>query len=94
MKVLVLYRPESEHARIIEMFIRDLEHQHDGARLEVVNIDSRDGIATASLYDIMDYPGILALTDDGQVLKMWQGREMPRIQEVSYYATSSGTGFF
>lgn len=90
MKVLVLYRPESEHARMVEMFIHDLEHQHDGAQLEVINIDSRDGIATASLYDIMTYPGILALTDDGQVLRAWQGGELPMIQDVAYYATAGG----
>lgn len=87
--MLVLYRPQSEHARLVEMFIHDLEHQHDGARLEVIDIDSRDGIATASLYDIMDYPGILALTDDGQVLKAWQGQSIPRLQDVAYYASPS-----
>ena len=31
-------------------------------RLEVLNIDTRDGSATASLYDVMQYPAILVLS--------------------------------
>lgn len=90
MKVLVLYRPQSEHARLVEMFVHDLEHQYDNTRLDIIDVDSRDGIATASLYDIMDYPGILALTDDGQILKSWQGEQIPRLQDVAYYAQPGG----
>ncbi len=85
MKVVVLYRPNSEHARLVEEFIRDMEHQYHVGTVETVNIDSRDGWATASLYDVVEYPSILALTNDGQMLKLWQGDQLPRLQEVAYY---------
>lgn len=88
MKVYVLYRPKSEHARSIEEFLHEFERRHTDKHrfLQVIDIDSRDGTATASLYDVMSYPAILALADDGRLLKSWVGTEVPPLmQEVSYY---------
>jgi hypothetical protein len=85
MKVVILYRPNSEHGRQVETFIRDYQTRHEGGRLEVLNIDSRDGDATASLYDIMQYPAILALRNDGSVMKAWQGEALPMMDEIAYY---------
>lgn len=90
MKVLVLYRPNSEYARSVESFIRDFRFQHedDANKLETVDIDSRDGVAMASLYDIMEYPAILAVSDDGQLVKSWVGSEMPLMDELAGYIYS------
>jgi hypothetical protein len=88
MKVLVLYRPNSEHATTVESFVRDFQHQHDiGNKLELVSVDTRDGSATASLYDIWAFPAILALGDDGGMMNMWQG-ELPLMDEVLGYIHS------
>ncbi|MFO0781926.1 MAG: hypothetical protein U0524_03500 [Candidatus Saccharimonadales bacterium] len=87
MKVLVIYRPNSEQARSVEEFIREFERRHDqGYRLEVISIDSRDGSATASLYDILQHPAILVLADNGSVQQSWVGDSLPRIDDVVAYA--------
>jgi hypothetical protein len=83
--VLILYRPNSEYARKVEDFIRDYKNRHEEGRLEVLDIDSRDGAATATLYGIMQYPAILALRNDGSVLKYWEGDALPLMDEVAYY---------
>ena len=44
----------------------------------------------ASLYDIMNYPAILALRDDGSILKTWEGDELPLMDEVAYYTFNQG----
>jgi hypothetical protein len=88
MRVLVLYRPNSEHGRLIDDFIRDYQSRAQGSRLEVLNVDSRDGSATASLYDIMSYPAILVLQTDGYLQKSWEGGNLPLVDEVVGYATS------
>ncbi|HSX17038.1 MAG TPA: hypothetical protein VLH86_02975 [Patescibacteria group bacterium] len=86
MKLLVLYRPDSEHASTIESFVRDFERQYEAAkRLELKSLNTRDGAATASIYDVMSYPAILALADDGSVLNMWQGIPLPLMDEVAGY---------
>ena len=85
MQVLVLYRPESEHGRQVEDFIRDFKARHENGRLEVLSVDSREGSAMVSLYDVMQYPAILALRNDGSVLKMWDGGNLPLMDEIAYY---------
>lgn len=86
MKVLVLYRPNSEHGRITEEFIHDFQRRHQGERVEVLNIDTREGSATASLYDVMQYPAILVLQDNGYVSRVWEGSSLPLMDEVASYA--------
>lgn len=86
MKVLVLYRPNSEHGRIVEEFIHDFQTRHQGEHLEVLNIDTRDGSATASLYDVMRYPAILVIQTDGYPQKIWEGDQLPLLDEVVAYA--------
>jgi hypothetical protein len=34
----------------------------------------------------MEYPTLIAITDDGQVQNQWKGLPLPTISEVSYYA--------
>lgn len=87
MRVLILYQPKSEHARAVESFVRDFKLRHEAGRIELVDVDNREGIATASLYDIMSYPTILALRDDGTVLHSWEGDMLPLMDEVAYYLT-------
>jgi hypothetical protein len=86
MKVLVLYRPNSEHGRIIEDFVREFQARHIANRLEVINIDTREGMATATLYDIMQYPAILVLQNNGYLHKLWEGDQLPLLDEVASYA--------
>jgi hypothetical protein len=86
MKVLVLYRPNSEHGRIVEEFIHDFQQRHSDERMEILNVDSRDGSAMASLYDIMQYPAVLVVQDDGFVHRSWEGDSLPLMDEVASYA--------
>ncbi len=85
MRVLMLYRQRSDHARAVEEFVRDFTRTHRDNKLDLVDVDTREGISTATLYDIMRYPAVLALTNDGQVLKDWQGDTLPLMDEVAYY---------
>lgn len=90
MKVLVLYQPNSDHARDVETFVRDFQRQHDmGAnKVELVSVNTRDGAATASLYDILAYPAVLALANDGAVLNAWPGPQLPLMNDISSYMYS------
>ena len=84
MKVLVLYRLNSEHRRSIEEFVDNL--RKDGSiKVETLNIDTREGISIASLYDITSYPAIMVLRDDGAVQHLWLGSTIPLIDEVKSY---------
>ena len=86
-KLLILYRPNAEHATTVESFIRDLLRQHENVaqHLEVLSLNTREGVAMASLYDIVSSPAIVALASDGAVLKLWQGMPLPLMNEVAGY---------
>ncbi len=87
MKVVVLYRPHSEYDRVVEEFAGEFSKRYPDKKLELISVDTRDGSATASLYDILRYPAVLALSDDGRVIHEWHNQTLPLISEVSYYAT-------
>ena len=84
MKVAILYRSNSENERSVLEF----EHEYSrrtGRSLWMMDVNSRDGAAMASLYDVMSYPCVLALSEDGQVQQVWQGEHLPLMNEVMYY---------
>jgi hypothetical protein len=91
MKVVILYRPNSDQARKVEEFVADYKRNHGTRGLEVLDVDSREGSAMASLYDIMSFPTILALADDGGVQNSWQGEMLPLMDELAYYTNSDDT---
>lgn len=86
MSVMIIYRPVSEHTREVADFLHDFERQ-TAKKLDEVDPDSSRGAEICRLYDIVEYPAIIATTDDGQLRNMWCGLPLPLIDEVnSYYA--------
>lgn len=85
MKVVVVYKPDSEYARAVTDWLRDFERQ-TGKKLEEIDPDSRSGASLCRSYDVVEYPTLLALDDNGQLQNMWRGTMLPTISEVSYYA--------
>jgi hypothetical protein len=87
MKVLVFYRPNSEHARKVEDFVRDLKKQHDvdDRHMQVYDIDSREGSSMATLYDVMVYPAFVVVGNDGGYIKGWSNGDLPLMDEIVSY---------
>lgn len=86
MKFIVVYRPESEHATDVETFLHDFQpHIPAGVKTETISLNTREGAATAALYDIVQYPAILIATDDGIPLQIWSGPMLPLMNEVASY---------
>lgn len=88
MKVLILYRPHSEHARSVEEYVHEFQARNQEHRLEMIDVETRDGSATASLYDVMQYPAILVTQDNGYLQQSWLGDRLPLMDEVASYARS------
>lgn len=85
MKVMVVYRSVGEHARAVENFHHDFKAR-TSKDITLVDPDSRDGSDICQLYDIVEYPSILALSNDGELRQLWRGLPLPLVGEVSYYA--------
>ena len=84
--MVILYKPRSEYARQVETYVRDYQELHESTKFDVLDYDSREGSAIASLYDVMRAPAILVMTTDGQLLRSWEGPEFPLMDEIAAYA--------
>lgn len=84
MRVVVVYKEESDYAREVSDYLRDFTRQ-TGHTLETLDPDTRDGADFCRAYDIVEYPSIVALSDNSVMQNMWRGRPLPTISEVSYY---------
>jgi hypothetical protein len=82
MKAVFLYRPNSEFSRIVEDYARDFEGSR-GKPIKLLSLDTVEGADLARLYDIVQYPALVVITDDGQLLRAWQGEHLPLMDEVS-----------
>jgi len=85
MRVVVVYRDETDYARSVTDFLRDFNRQ-TGKDVETLNPDTPAGIEFCRVHDIVEYPTMIALSDDGQMLNTWRGLPLPTISEVSFYA--------
>lgn len=84
MRTVVIYKEQTDYARQIDEYLRDFERQ-TGHRLEIMNPDTREGAMFCRTYDIVEYPSIVALDDNGQLQNIWRGTSLPTINELSYY---------
>ncbi len=84
MRVAVIYKIESDHAREVLDYLRDFARQ-TGHAIEEIDPDTPEGAHFCRTYDIVEYPTLVALSDSGQLQTMWRGRPLPTISEVSFY---------
>jgi len=84
MRVVVVYKEETDYARQVTDYLRDFERQ-TGHQLETLNPDTADGAGFCRTYDIVEYPTLIAISDDGALQNMWRGLPLPTVSEVSYY---------
>ena len=85
MRTVIVFKEESDHAREVLDYLRDFARQ-TGRELETMDPDTRDGSSFCRVYDIVEYPSIVALNDTGELQNLWRGRPLPTISEVSFYA--------
>lgn len=84
MRTVVIYKENTDYARAVTDYLRDFRMQ-TGRDIESMDPESPDGISFCGAYDILEFPTIVALSDDGQMQNQWRGLPLPTISEVSYY---------
>lgn len=82
MRVVCIYRENQDYSRNVNEWLENLRRQ-TGRELEVIDPDKNVGFCEA--YDVVEYPTILAIGNDGEVHASWRGRDLPLINEVLFY---------
>ncbi|MEI6228629.1 MAG: hypothetical protein WCP11_01235 [Candidatus Saccharibacteria bacterium] len=85
MRVVVVFKENTDYARTVTDFLRDFERQ-TGHILDTIDPDTAEGTDFCRVYDIVEYPTIVSVSDDSTMQNMWRGLPLPTISEVSYYA--------
>jgi hypothetical protein len=84
MRTVIVFKEESDHARPVLDYLRDFYRQ-TGHEIETIDPDTSDGAGFCRTYDIVEYPSVVAISDDGALQNLWRGLPLPTISEVSYY---------
>ena len=73
MRVVCVYREGEDYSRMVGEWIAEFGRR-TGKEIEVMSPDGRDGVQFCRTYDIVEYPTIIALGNDGAVMSMWRGK--------------------
>jgi len=84
MRVVVVTKDNTDYARTVTDYLRDFKRQ-TGHDLEIIDPESPDGASFSRTYDIVEYPTMMAIADDGVMHNMWRGLPLPTLSEVSFY---------
>jgi len=84
MRVAVVYKYESDHARAVLDYLRDVKRQ-TSFEIETIDPDTREGSDFCRVYDIVEYPTMVAIDASGGLQHLWRGLPLPTISEASYY---------
>ena len=82
MRVVCIYKDGYDYTRSVEEWLENFRRQ-TGREIEKMNPD--ENAEFCEVYDIVEYPTIIVLSDEGEVRAMWRGKKMPLINEVLYY---------
>jgi hypothetical protein len=82
MKLIILYRPNSEHATLVESFSERILNALPNASIENIDVDSPEGIAKLEVYGIMQFPAVLIVADNGSLVDIWLGDALPSVDQV------------
>lgn len=82
MRVVCVYREGEDYTRTVTDWLEDF-YRRTGHQLETIDPDRDSKFCEA--YGIVEYPTIIAISDQGQVRAFWPGRSLPMFNEVSYY---------
>lgn len=84
MRVVIVFKEETDYARQVLDYLRDFSRQ-TGHELETLDPDTPEGTDFCRAYDIVEYPTMIAISDDGVMQNQWNGLPLPTVSEVSFY---------
>ena len=86
MRTILICKDDQDYTRDVLTWMKDFEHQAGTGLIEEINPETTEGENLVTVYDLLEYPAIMVLADDGSVVQMWKGMPLPSPDEVSYFA--------
>ena len=83
MRVVCIFHDNEDYTRTVTDWLEDF-YRRTGREIEQMDPDVEDNFCR--VHEIMVFPTIAAIDNYGSVKMLWQGKEMPLIDDVNYYA--------
>jgi hypothetical protein len=84
MRIVIVWNEQTDYAREVREWLDAYKHD-GGGKIEHLDPETKAGADFAEAYDIVEYPTILALQNDGKVSAMWRGTPLPQVEQVMYW---------
>jgi len=78
MKIKIFWQKKCPHCPEAKNMVKQLEKE---TTVQYFDIETIDGLAEASYYDIASTPSIAILDDNDNEIKIWRGKT-PRLEEI------------
>lgn len=82
MRVVCIFRDNQDYSRSVNEWLENFRRQ-TGREIEIMNPDTNTSFCET--YDVVEYPTILALDNNGAVCATWRGKSLPLVNEVLFY---------
>ena len=83
--MIILHKLNAETDTQLQGYLRDFE-QRTGKQIELMDVEGKEGVELAQIYDILQFPAILVREDMGELVQAWSEIDKwPTISELSYY---------
>lgn len=84
MRVFCLFRPNTDTERSVIELTAEMKRRYN-QELECISVDTKEGAQLARVYDILQFPAVVATDSNGAVQKTWDDGSLPLMNELSYY---------
>jgi hypothetical protein len=84
MKLVILDHDRTEFTRSLDTFALECKRKTD-QKIETISLETKEGSAISELYSPLNFPAILIIREDGQLVRSWQGSSLPVIDDVVGY---------
>ncbi len=81
-RAVCVFRDNQDYSRTVTEWLENFRRQ-TGHEFEILDPDENSNFC--QVYDIVEYPTLMVLREDGSLLEMWRGKDMPLVDEVLYY---------
>lgn len=87
MRVVIVVKRQSEYFREASEWQTDFSRE-TGNDVEIIDPETIDGEIFVSARDIVQYPTLVVLGGDGEIIKKWSGSPLPQFDQVIYMLRS------
>lgn len=85
MKTVIFSELHGQHETSVDSYIREFKRQTN-REIEIIDKDSERGAELAFVYDILQFPALAVIRDDGDMIRVWLERDKwPTVSELSFY---------